>query len=117
MPLRVPALRVGEIAHREGLGCDAVPSLLLYGDTRQAPLRHEVPLEIVDPFLFADHDGRPHVLTNALERGRIEEALPEAEIVLADRLGVFDLIDDGMSREDALLEVAVRAVKEWRIEE
>ena len=30
-------------------------------------LRHEVPLAIVDPFLFVAHDGRRRVLTSVLE--------------------------------------------------
>ena len=48
------------------------------GDTVRYPaLRHEVPLEIVDPLLFVAR--RPaSVLTNALERARIAEALPDA---------------------------------------
>ena len=92
-------------------------TILLYGDTSRYPsLRHEVPLDIMDPFLFADHDGRPHVLTNSLERARIAEALPDAEILLTDQLGVFDLIEDGMSREDALVEVTLRAAQRWGIQ-
>src|SRR4051794_16955428 len=95
-----------------------MPTLLLYGDTVRNPsLRHEVPLEIMDPFLFAEHDGRAHVLTNSLERARIAAALPDAEIVLADQLGLFELIGGGMAREDALLEVTLRAVQRWGIEQ
>ena len=92
-------------------------TILLYGDTARYPsLRHEVPLEIMDPFLFADHEGRPHVLTNSLERTRIADTLPDAEILLTDQLGVFDLIEDGMSRDDALVEVALRAAEHWGIQ-
>ena len=33
-------------------------TILLYGDTLRYPwMRHEVPLEIVDPFLFVSSDG------------------------------------------------------------
>jgi Xaa-Pro aminopeptidase len=92
-------------------------TLLLYGDTVRNPsLRHEVPLEIMDPFLFAEHDGRRLVLTNSLERARLAQLMPDAELVLGDQLGLFDLIEDGMSREEALLEVALRAVQGWRID-
>ena len=44
-----------------------MPDLLLYGDTVRNPaLRHEVPIAIMDPFLYAEVDGRPHVLTSPL---------------------------------------------------
>jgi Xaa-Pro aminopeptidase len=38
-------------------------------------------------------------------------------MLLTDELGVFELIEGGMPREDALLEVAVRAVRQWGVEE
>ena len=48
-------------------------TLLLYGDTaRSAALRHEVPLEIIDPFLVVEHEGRHHVLTNSLDSNDVE---------------------------------------------
>ena len=94
-----------------------MPTLLIYGDTVRNPsLRHEVPLEIMDPFLFVEHEGRPHVLTNALERPRIARLMPDAEIVTGDQLGVFDLIEQGMTREQALIEIALRAVQRWGVE-
>jgi Xaa-Pro aminopeptidase len=95
-----------------------VATILLYGDSiRHASLRHEVPVEIMDPFLFVEHGGRPHVLTSALESSRIATALPDAEIVLFDELGIFELIEDGMSRDEAELEVTVRAVRAWGIDD
>ena len=40
--------------------------LLLYGDTVRAPaLRHELPIAIIDPVLFAEVDGRRYVLTSS----------------------------------------------------
>ena len=90
---------------------------LLYGDTvRHAALRHEIPLEIIDPRLHVRDGERVLVMTSHLERARIAEALPEAEIALMDRLGLYDLVQDGMSRDDAELEVARRALREWGIE-
>ena len=47
-------------------------NLLIYGDTETSPaLRHEVPLAIVDPFLYLETDGRRVVVTSALEDARI----------------------------------------------
>jgi hypothetical protein len=41
--------------------------LLLFGDTvRSAALRHEIPIAIIDPLLFAEVDARQYVLTSHL---------------------------------------------------
>ncbi|MEA2126142.1 MAG: Xaa-Pro aminopeptidase [Solirubrobacteraceae bacterium] len=92
-------------------------AILLYGDTvRHAALRHEVPLEIVDPLLFVERDGQALVLTSALEQARIAKARPDAEVVLAEALGFHELIDAGMEWEEADLEVVVRAARAWGID-
>ena len=85
-------------------------ALLLYGDTeRNAALRHEVPIVVIDPFLFGVVDGRPHVMVSALERERIAEALPEAELHDVRDLGFYELIDGELSRDAVTLELASRA--------
>ncbi|HET6690673.1 MAG TPA: M24 family metallopeptidase [Miltoncostaeaceae bacterium] len=87
--------------------------VLLHGDTeRSAEMRHEVPIAIGDPFLVMEHDGRTVVLTNALEHDRIAAVLPDALIMLGSDLGLLDLVEGGMSRADAELEVVSRAVAE-----
>lgn len=92
-------------------------TILLYGDTiRNAAMRHEVPLEVIDPFLFVATDGRELVMTNALETGRIEKVLPEAELVTVDELGLFELLGDGATYEEAGDEVVVRALRRWGVE-
>src|SRR6478609_2701261 len=50
--------------------------LLLAGDTeRSAALRHEIPIAIGDPLLFAEVDGRSYVLTTRLERDRVQREI------------------------------------------
>ena len=86
--------------------------LLLYGDTeRSAALRHEIPLAISDPLLFAEVDGRTHVLTSFLEAERVKRALPGVELLDYFELGYKDLVRDGMSLADASREVEARAVR------
>ena len=93
-------------------------TLLLYGDTLRYPsLRHEVPLEIMDPFLFVERDGAKYVLTSSLEADRIGEALPSAEIVNMGELGFYDLVDGQMPRDEAEIEVVVRALRAWGVED
>ena len=66
-------------------------TILLYGDTIRHPaVRHEVPLEIMDPLLFVVRDGRALVLTSSLERERVARALPSAELVMSDELGFLE---------------------------
>jgi Xaa-Pro aminopeptidase len=87
-----------------------VSGLLLHGDTvTSAALRHEVPLAIIDPFTYIEVDGRATILTNVLERERIAVVRPDAELVTLDELGLFELIEDGMGRHEAELEIVARA--------
>ena len=92
-------------------------TILLYGDTVRYPaIRHEVPLEIIDPLLLVARDGEKLVLTSPLESDRIAQALPDAQLHLFDEFGLYELIDEGMPRDDAVLETVVRAVDAWGIE-
>ena len=46
--------------------------ILIYGDTIRSPeLRHEIPLTVPDPFLYAERDGVRHVVVHSLEASRI----------------------------------------------
>ena len=88
-------------------------ALLLHGDTeRSAALRHEIPLAIIDPLLFAEVDGRTYVLTSFLEAERVKRELPDAELLDFFELGYKDLVGEGMSLWDAAREVEARAVRE-----
>ena len=92
--------------------------LLLYGDTeRSAALRHEIPIAILDPLLFAEADGRRYVLTTDLESDRIRELMPDAELLDYFVLGYKELVTGGMSFEEASREVEARAVREIGLEE
>jgi len=84
---------------------------LIYGDTLRSPaMRHEVPLGIGDPFLYLETNGRRVVVTNPLEDDRIAEAAPGLERLLADELGLDELIAQGLQREVVYREVFARAV-------
>jgi Xaa-Pro aminopeptidase len=95
-----------------------VAAILLYGDTARYPaIRHEVPLEILDPLLFVARDGNAFVMTSSLDAGRVARVLPDASVVTADELGFHALLEQGMSGEEADLETAVRALRRWGIED
>jgi Xaa-Pro aminopeptidase len=84
--------------------------LLFYGDTeRSAAMRHEIPVVIGDPFLIAIVDGRTHVMTNTLERARIEAVVPDAVLHDIADLGFYELLESGMRHDELELELVSRA--------
>ena len=93
-------------------------AILLYGDTARYPaIRHEIPLAILDPLLFVARDGEAFVMTSSLDAGRIARVLPDADVVTADELGFHELLGQGMQAEKADLEIVVRALRRWGIED
>ena len=95
-----------------------MPGLLLYGDTvRSAALRHEIPIAIIDPFLFAEVDGRQYVLTTQIEEARVKDALPRAEVLDYFALGYKEVVQRGLSIAEASREVESRAVRQIGIDE
>jgi Xaa-Pro aminopeptidase len=95
-----------------------MPALLLHGDTeRSAALRHEIPISIIDSLLFAEVDGRRYVLTSQLESDRIRQLLPDAELLDYFELGYKDLVDKGMSIDEAGREIEALVVKQIGVQE
>ena len=94
------------------------PALLIYGDTeRNAALRHELPLAIVDPLLFGIVDGRRHVMTNVIDRAGIAAEAPDAELHDIAELGFHELLESGISPSELDLELASRAAGRMGITE
>ena len=94
-----------------------MPDVLIHGDTMRSPeLRHEVPIAIPDPLLYAERNGSRHVFVSALEfeRARAVEGL---EAHAFEELGMDDLLAQGMRRDAAELEVYARACRELGIRE
>lgn len=95
-----------------------MPNLLLYGDTeRSAALRHEIPIAIGDPVLYAEVDGRSFIEASALERDRLAAACPQAELIDDAGLGLYELRGSGMSYDEVVLELTSRAVKSIGVSE
>ncbi len=85
-------------------------ALLLYGDTEHsAALRHEVPMAIVDPFLYAEAGGRTWIMSSTLEGQRLASCRPDAELLDIDELGLRELLGRGLNRSQVRLELASRA--------
>lgn len=85
--------------------------VLIYGDTERSPaLRHEVPIAIIDPFLYLESNGTRAVVANSIELPRVSE-LDGLEVIRDVELGWDELLASGRERWDVELELAVRAVE------
>ncbi|HEX4034930.1 MAG TPA: M24 family metallopeptidase [Solirubrobacteraceae bacterium] len=84
--------------------------VLIYADTeRSAALRHELPLDIGDPFLYLETGGRRAVLTGVLEADRIAEVAPDVEILDIENFGLVELLRAGHPRVWIERELCLRA--------
>jgi Xaa-Pro aminopeptidase len=89
-----------------------VTDVLVYGDTLRHPeLRHEVPLTLGDPFLYAERGGRRHIVITDFEWPRIEEAGVVAELISPTSLGLDELLASGRRHWEIALELALRGVQ------
>jgi Xaa-Pro aminopeptidase len=83
----------------------------MYADTYRSPeLRHEVPIGIPDPFLYAEQDGAKHIAIGAMEIPRLAE-LGLFELHPSEEYGSDELIASGLSYPEVRQEVVLRAVK------
>jgi Xaa-Pro aminopeptidase len=95
-----------------------VTDFLFYGDTERSPaMRHELPVRIIDPFLIGIVDERMHVLASPLERARIAAAAPDAVLHDMADLGLYELLESGMSFHELDVELASRAAAAMGVRE
>jgi Xaa-Pro aminopeptidase len=96
--------------HGGSITSHAMPDLLLFGDTqRSAALRHEIPASIPDAFLYAEVDGRAFIMSNNLESVKLEAARPDATLLDIDKLGFYELLQTGITRDELWVELTSRA--------
>jgi Xaa-Pro aminopeptidase len=88
-----------------------VPDVVIYADTFRSPeLRHEVPIGIPDPFLYVEQDGVQHIAINSMEAARLD-ALGRFQLHPLEEYGSDELIREGLSFDEMLNEIVVRAIK------
>ena len=94
-----------------------MPDVLIYADSVRFPeLRHEVPIAIGDPFLYAERNGTRHVLISAMEQARMGH-LGQLKLHAPEEYGIDDLIREGkLKREERTKELVLRACRAWGIE-
>jgi Xaa-Pro aminopeptidase len=88
-----------------------MPDALIYADTFRSPeLRHEVPLGVPDPILYAEKDGTKHIVVSSMEAVRLA-ALGRYELHLWEEFGIDKLRSSGRSFAEIQEEVQLRGVK------
>jgi Xaa-Pro aminopeptidase len=94
-----------------------MPDVLIFGDTiRYAELRHELPLDVPDPFLYAEVGGVSHAVVSSLERARVAAVGGGLEVHAVEEFGHDELLLGGSDRSEALLEVTARACRMFGLE-
>ena len=93
----------------------ASTAILIHGDTIRTPeLRHEVPLGIPDPFVYAEVDGRRLVAISAMEAMRVEALGTGLEVHTLEEFGADELRRSGLDLHAYANELAVRIVARAR---
>jgi len=92
-----------------------VPDVLIFANSETSPeMRHEVPVLVPDPFLYAEKDGRKLSASTAFEVERIKAAGIEAHAWEA--FGYDEMLAQGLPREDAVwLHINVNACRAFGI--
>ncbi len=92
--------------------------VLIVADTRSSPeMRHEVPLVVPDPFLYAEAGGKKHAVVTSYEKTRIEELGLGIEVTPWEELGVDELLRSGLRRYEIAREIYLRACRSLGVSE
>jgi Xaa-Pro aminopeptidase len=91
-----------------------VADVLIYADSMRSPeMRHEVPVAIPDPFLYAEHDGRRYAVVTSFEVERLQAT--DIEVLPYEEVGYDELIRTGRPRDEIALEMALRACRKFGV--
>jgi len=93
------------------------PAVLIHADPIRSPdLFHAIPLDIIDPFLYAEVGGRKVAVNSVLESERIAGLGTGIEVLDFVSLGFDELLESGVSYPEAELETDLRACRKLGIE-
>lgn len=84
-------------------------NVLIVGDTVRTPeLRHEVPLGIPDPFVYAELDDRRLVAISSMEATRVEALRTGLEVHPTEEFGADEIRRSGVDVHTAAIQLTVR---------
>jgi Xaa-Pro aminopeptidase len=88
-----------------------MPNVLIFADTVRSPeLRHEVPVAVPDPFIYAEQTGARYAFVGSMEVPRLQE-LDGLRAIPLEELNYDELIDQGMRFFEIERELVVRACR------
>lgn len=94
-----------------------MPNVLIYADTEHSPeLRHEIPISIPDPFLYAEVDGVRHVLLPEMEIPRVAGLDVPIETHPPAEFGSEELYAEGVPRDIVRERLAARFCERYGID-
>jgi Xaa-Pro aminopeptidase len=94
-----------------------VNDVVIWADSIRSPeIRHEVPVAVPDPFLYAERDGERHVVVTSFEVERIVAGDGNLDVLPLEEFGVDELYQQGLAREQIDLEIVLRALRRFGIE-
>lgn len=91
--------------------------VVIFGDSRQPALRHEIPTTFVYPVLFLEAGGRRMLAARGIEVDRMRRIPGIDDVLSFESLGIEDLLAQGESRTQAMGTAALRACLEVEITE
>jgi Xaa-Pro aminopeptidase len=95
-----------------------VTDVLIIGDTMRMPeLRHEVPLAVGDPFLYAEVGDRQLVAVSTLEASRVDELGIGLEVHTLEEFGLEALLQKGLRPHEFWRELWLNAAREFGVSE
>jgi Xaa-Pro aminopeptidase len=95
-----------------------MPDVLVFADTIRSPeLRHEVPLAVPDPFLYAEVGGKCSVMISSLEAGRVDELGLGLEVLTYEDVGSDELLKRGLDAYEFELALVLNACRQLGISE
>jgi Xaa-Pro aminopeptidase len=95
-----------------------VADVLIHGDTMRSPeARHEVPVAIPDPILYVERNGDRHAIVGSFEVPRLAHLRDRLNAHAPEEFGLDEFLEQGMGREEAVLQSLVRAARELGVTE
>jgi Xaa-Pro aminopeptidase len=91
--------------------------VLIFADTERSPeLRRELPVGVIDPFLYAEVGGVRHVVISRMEIPRLAAVGTGAVLHPTGEFGGDELSRQGLGRHEVLEQVVVRFCREQGID-
>ena len=92
--------------------------VLIIGDTMRSPdLRHEVPIAIPDPILYAEVGGKRSVVVGSFETSRVVDLGTDLQVLAFEDVGMDALLKRGLDTYEVRRELWLTAVRQFGLEE